>query len=273
MTPLYSRDLYFVHENLEMFSIYCVTHSIFLLCFHSSIFAESVLFRDRWLDTATLLESGALLLLISSFHFRDKRWELLKHMKTQLLAKWEFPKTLTYTILLVSSVFICLSPWERLSQMPWKVVSVEACTPASGTQWLIALEPAAISSTWAIHLHHFQWHVRKKDPDLHTKLSCWAELLEQHLVQKSLHAQSMPYHSSILQGFSKPSCMLNACNVTQITGFWCPPWRGWVGRGEHSPASMRLLHLCAFASLVGTYDIGNARSNILLHSSSRFNAL
>lgn len=73
MTPLYSRDLFFVHENPEMFSICCVTHSNFLLCFLSGIFQESVLSREHWLDTAALLQSGVLLLLISSFHFRDKR--------------------------------------------------------------------------------------------------------------------------------------------------------------------------------------------------------
>lgn len=48
---------------------------------------------------------------------------------------------------------------------------------------------------------------------LHTKLSCWPELLEQNLVQKSQRAQSMPYHSSILQGFSKPSCVLSNVNT------------------------------------------------------------
>lgn len=175
MTPLYSRDLFFVHENPEMFSICCVTHSNFLLHFLSGIFQESVLSREHWLDAAALLQSGVLLLLISSFHFRDKRWELLKHMKAQLLAKWEFPKTLTCTILLVSSVFKCLSPWERLPQMPWRVVHAEACTPASGTQWLITSEPAAISSTWAIRLHRFQWYVRKKDAD--TVLAHKAKLL------------------------------------------------------------------------------------------------
>jgi len=274
MTPLYSRDLFFVHENPEMFSICCVTHSNFLLCFLSGIFQESVLSREHWLDTAALLQSGVLLLLISSFHFRDKRWELLKHMKAQLLAKWEFPKTLTCTILLVSSVFKCLSPWEHLPQMPWRVVHAEACTPASGTQWLITSEPAAISSTWAIRLHRFQWYARKKDADTvlahKAKLLAWVTRAESSAEITACTKHAVPQQH--FTGFLKAKLCAEQRQHWYLGSAACPGRAGWEGGNTAQHPWGYYIYVLLYHSLAPmTLEI--LWVTFFLPFSSRFNVL
>lgn len=100
MPPVCSTDLYFIHINPEMSSFYRIVIKKFSSAVLLQLPLESLCScKDHCLDSVSHFESRALLFLLFTFNFWDKRWKIFKHMKVQILALWEFPKDQTCVIL------------------------------------------------------------------------------------------------------------------------------------------------------------------------------